>query len=318
MRQLKILKQKTKIIPIDYGDMIIGIPFDISKEKFEKIFISHLIDLGLDKNGDLKSKIYPILDEISKQDGEYYLVNQMVESFSDISQDLVNKASLVSGDEKTILHILARNISALSAAQLLFNYAYYIEFITILRMIFEQCGYVVSWVKHGKKPSKGPQSIQISEFNSLVPNATKQLYGELCETAHLHIYKSNKITSVYNEFENGDALVLNSKQKTLKNFPIFLNTFCVLVESIFYVIKKNYHADVTLNKYLEALLLNKECIKMVFKTGRIDDKKILELFPHILEEAVYGFDLDTQKEIIKKFGSLEEFIRVRKESIKNS
>ena len=58
MSKLKILKQKTKIIPIDYGDMMIGIPFDISKEKFEKVFIPHLIDLGLDKNGDLRSKTF--------------------------------------------------------------------------------------------------------------------------------------------------------------------------------------------------------------------------------------------------------------------
>lgn len=313
MSEVKILKEKTKIIPINYGDMIIGIPFDITKEKFEGIFIHHLIDLGLDKNGDLRSKIYPFLDELTKRDGKFYLVNQMVQTFSDISQDLVNKASLISGEGKTILHILARNVSALGAAQLLFNYAYYIEFITILRMIFEQCGYVVSWVKNGKKPSKGPHSIQISEFSQKVPSATKKLYGELCETAHLHIYKDNKIKTVSNEFENEDALILASKQKTLKNYPIFLNIFCVLAETTSYVISKEYSDDEILTKYTEVLLLNKECIKMVSETGHIHHKKILELFPNALEDAVKGFDENTKKEIIDKFGSLEKFIKAMKE-----
>lgn len=45
MSEVKILKEKTEIIPINYIDMIIGIPLDITKEKFEGVFIHHLIDL---------------------------------------------------------------------------------------------------------------------------------------------------------------------------------------------------------------------------------------------------------------------------------
>lgn len=104
-------------------------------------------------------------------------------------------------------------MSALGTAQLLFNYAYYIEFITILRMIFEQCGYVVSWVKNNKKTSKGPQSIHVSEFKSVVPSATNHLHSELCETAHLHIFKDKKIKTVSNKFEIGDSLVLAQNKK---------------------------------------------------------------------------------------------------------
>lgn len=32
MSEVKILKEKTEIIPINYIDMIIGIPFDITKK----------------------------------------------------------------------------------------------------------------------------------------------------------------------------------------------------------------------------------------------------------------------------------------------
>lgn len=271
----KTLKQKTKVIPANLGDLIIGIPFDIGVEKFDRIFKPYLVELGLNKKGDLDSKIYPFLEEISKKDSKYYLISQMIESFSDVSQDLVDKASNTTGDEKTILHILARNASALGAAQLLFNYAYYIEFITVLRMIFEQCGYVVSWVKKNKKPSKGPQSIQISEFQKEIPSATTKLYGELCETAHLNIYKPNKIATVSNEFERGDSLVLASKQKTLENYHIFHEVFNVLVETTSYIVNRKYSDDGNLMKYLEVLLLNKECIKMISETGTVNEKKIL-------------------------------------------
>lgn len=93
MSEVKILKEKTEIIPINYIDMIIGIPFHITKEKFEGVFIHHLIDFDWIKNGDLRSKIYPFLEELAKQDGKFNLVDQMIQTFSNISQHLVYKVS---------------------------------------------------------------------------------------------------------------------------------------------------------------------------------------------------------------------------------
>ncbi len=314
----KTIKQKTKIIPVNLGDMIVGIPFDIGDEKFNEIFKPHLIKLGLDKNKDLDAKIGSLLNGFSKSDNKHYLVSQMVEAFSDISQDLVDKASSVTEEDKTILHILARNVSALGASQLLFNYAYFIEFVTILRMIFEQCGYVVSWVKKNKKPKKGPQSIQISEFNKEIPSATPRLYGELCETAHLNIYKEKKIPTVSNEYEIGDSLILASQQRTFENYSVFLQTFNVLVETVFYVVSSKFRDDKELNKYVEVLCLNKECINMLSENGTINEKRILELFPNAIDDAVKGFDKTTQQNITEKYGSVDAFARGLKEHIDKS
>lgn len=315
-----LAKEKNKMIPIALVDGVYGIPFDL-----DDIAIENLIRTTIDKisdkqkpNNEYIEKTIKKFQSLKQQDNKYSLVNQMVSSINDISGDLVNKSSTETiADSKTILHILAKCMSAIGAAQLLFNFSYYIEFITILRMIYEQCAYVCQWTKQGKKP-KGPQSVNVSLFKSIIPNVSTKLHDELCETAHLNIYKGKKCKSVSNEYNDNDALIISSEKKTMDNYHIFEDVYIVLVDTIEYVIKEKYPTDQDLNTCILNLLITKECILMLSKAGKVDLDEINKKFPDALNRALRGFDYDTQDSLTKKYGSLDNAAEAIKNEIHNN
>lgn len=314
MGTLSTTKIKTKLIPLLMnGGLFIAVPFDIPKDKLVETIDPYL--KGHQNEEAIKKEIFKIREDLNKETSEYYLINQMVSTIVDISQDLVNKASFVADkDVKTMCMILARTVSSFSSAQLLFNFSYYIEFITILRMVYEQCGYVVSWADKGEQPKKGPQSIQTSKFQQFVPSANTTLYGELAETAHLDIHKARKHPGVKNEYEDGNALVLASHTKTKENYHIFEEVFLVLVDTLDYFINKFFSDDLDLLKYLEVVKLNRFCITSISQKGYIDDAEILKEFPNIKEDAFNGLDQESQKLMLEKFGSVDNFWEVLKNS----
>lgn len=316
MSTLANAKIKTKIIPVLLNEgLLLGVPFDLSKEKLELLISSFSEDF----QNEVESKnFFKTFENINNQTSEYFLVNQMVETVADISQDLVDKASLLKNEDLKIMSsILARSISSFGAAQLLFNFSYYIEFIAILRMVFEQCGYVVLWADKGAKPKKGPQSVNVSKFNQIIPSATSSLYGELCETAHLDIYKTHKLATVENDYKQGDALVIASKDRTIENYHIYENVFVVLIDTLDYFIAKFFSDDSNLLENLETTKLNKACILSLSQKGYVDQKEIVEKFPNALKRAVYDFDKNTQDVLIKKYGSLEKFATFLEDYIKS-
>lgn len=316
MRTLANTKIKTKIIPMLLnGKLLLGVPFDISKDKLE-LLISPLLK-GSQNESRLKECIFKNFDDVNNETSKYFLVNKMVETVADISQDLVDKASSLEDENLKIMSsILARSISSFGSAQLLFNFSYYIEFIAILRMVFEQCGYVVLWSNKRAKPKKGPQSVNISQFNQIIPSATRSLHGELCETAHLDIYKDRKLTTVENEYKQGDALVIASRDKTIENYHIYEDVFVVLVDTLDYFITKFFSDDSNLLTCLEVVKLNKTCILSLSQKGYVDQKEIMEKFPDALKKAVYGFDEKTQENLVKQYGSLDAFATYLEKYIK--
>lgn len=316
-----LAKEKNKMIPISLGDGVFGFPFDMNDNAIDSLIRTTISKIPTQNrpNEEYVEKTIKKFQSLKRQDNKYSLVNQMVSSIDDMSQILVNKASNETDeDNKTILHILAKCSSAIGAAQLLFNFSYYIEFITILRMIFEQCGYVCQWTNQNKQPKKGPQSIQISLFKSIVPSVSSKVYDELCETAHLYIYKNKKCQTVNNEYSDKDALIISSEQKTMDNFHIFEDVYKILVESINYVITEKYPSDQDLNDYLLSLLITKECIIMLSHDGRVNFDEINKKFPDALNKALRGFDLKTQQCYIDKYGSLDAAADALKEKMSNT
>lgn len=313
MSTLATTKIKTKLIPMLLnGGIFIAVPFDIPKNKLEEIIKPYLI--GHENEETLKKEIFKMYDSLNDETSEYYLVNQMVVTIADISQDLVNKASLITDeDKKTMCMILARTISSFGSAQLLFNFSYFIEFITVLRMVYEQCGYVATWADKGSQPKKGPQSIQASKFQQLVPSANITLYSELSETAHLDIHKNRKLPGVKNEYEVGDSLILASHTKTKENYHIFEDVFSVLVDTLDYFINKYFNDDADLLKNLEIVKINKFCITSFSKKGRIDNDELFKAFPSAKVDAFDGFSEESKKRILEQYGTVDNFW----ESIKN-
>lgn len=109
-------------------------------------------------------------------------------------------------------------------------------------------------------------------------------------------------------------MVLASHTKTKENYHIFEEVFLVLVDTLDYFINKFFGDDLDFLKYLEVVKLNRFCITSISKKGYIDDAEILKEFPNIKEYAFNGLDQESQKLMLEKFGSIDNFWEVLKNS----
>ena len=100
---------------------------------------------------------------------------------------------------------------------------------------------------------------------------------------------------------------------TLK-YPDAKKTYTVTIDCEDYVLREFFGDDIDLLKYLEVVKLNRFCITSISKKGYIDNAEILKEFPNIKEDAFNGLDQESQKLMLEKFGSIDNFW----EALKNS
>ena len=235
-------------VPVKINGITIGLPFCMYKNQYELITNSlNTFDWETDVEDE---RVY--VDDKRTQETE--LVNTIVEGMKEPSLILSNLANKKYKDkilEKRILQCLSRCYASFCSAQLLFNFKYYIEYVAILRIVYEQCAYVLAiYDKRNDEKlntylQKGGQSC-VTFLNTIDKDKEKKyekFYGVLSECSHLCIFKENgKIDEklVDDCFTSNDKMVvIRSTQKTINNYSIFKKVYdifvdtCIKVEPLF-------------------------------------------------------------------------------------
>ncbi|MDD2492955.1 MAG: hypothetical protein PHY83_03340 [Bacilli bacterium] len=216
---------------------------------------------------------------------EFKLVDGIVEgsknsclSFYELSIQEYKEKEL----EKIILQCLSRCYASLSSAQLLFNFKYYIEYVSILRIIYEQCAYVINLadngiINKGIGPQKCIQKIKILDING--EKKYHEFYGVLSECAHLYIFKEKgklDISKIDDVFVEDDKIAIKSTRKTINNYSVFKKVYDIFVDTCKYVYETKFKDNELMKKAVEQLRNNRCTIKAISEKGTFDFKTFID------------------------------------------
>ena len=232
--------KEQNFIPVEINGITIALPYVMNESEYS--WLKQALN-NCNKSSD-DNRVY-VYSEGTKLHQEHDMVNYIVNGLKEPSRILSNLSVNDYKDknvEKIILQALSRCYASFSSAQLLFNFKYYIEYVSVLRMVYEQCAYVITICDD---PSKAKTQAQkcVGVFNKIDKNDSKgykRFYSVLSECAHLNIFKDDKVDeSKVSDLFNSDEkmVVLRSTQKTINNFSIFKKVFNIYVDTCDYVKK---------------------------------------------------------------------------------
>lgn len=218
---------------------------------------------------------------------EFKLVDGIVEGSKNASFcfDKFSREKYKEDDlKKMILQCLSRCYASLSSAGLLFNFKYYIEYVSVLRIIYEQCAFVLNLCTNGSAgKSKSAQSC-ITYMDKLDTDQSKKykaFYGVLSECAHLSIFKTHgklDISEVDDVFTEDDKVAIKSTTKTINNYSIFKKTYDIYVDTCKYIQEKMFTSDNDLKIIIDELRTNRATTKYIYENGSLDFGAYLEEF----------------------------------------
>lgn len=305
------LIKKSAMVAICINNVFIGIPYDINEENLKLLLSDFIKNVDGENSEIILNKIVIFFNELGLKHYKIKKIDDIVDIVARTSQDLIDIADkLENQDHRTVLQLLSRNISSFCSAQLLFNYGFYIEFVTVLRMIYEQCSYAFKWIYFNKKPRKGPQASHSCEFINTIPSATNELWGKLSQTAHIDTLKERKLPVSDQYLVNNNSLVISSLEMCEENYDLFSAVFSVFIETIYDISKRIYLNGRNI-VVIESDVLKKD---MFFDDKKTDDStlEIISRFPNLFEYMYAVLPEELQKAAIEKFGSKEIFFEFLK------